>query len=99
MLKVKSVSMEDVQELLQAQLYPAIREILSGQLTPLYGAFCKIVDALEIERKKKLNMQTFIGESVLTELLQQSYGIPEYTTEESSKRLTPNVSLLIRPVN
>lgn len=44
------------------------------------------------ERNRLLNMQIFIGEAVTQELLHQSYGIPDYTTEERLKRLMACVS-------
>jgi len=47
----------------------------------------KIVEFLQSEYKKKMTLQCYIGEAVLYELLCQSYGVPEYTTEESHKRL------------
>lgn len=62
-------------------------EGMKGALRHLCDVNHKIVEFLQSEYKKKMTLQCFIGEAVLYELLCQSYGVPEYTTEESYKRL------------
>jgi len=67
------------------------KEELAGSiqtfLGPLVSAYDKIADAVQVERNKKLSMQTYIGESVMYELLHQSYDTSEYPVEERFKRL------------
>ena len=60
---------------------------MSGALKHLCDVNHKIVEFLQTEYKRKMTLQTYIGEAVLYELLCQSYGVPEYTTEEKHKRL------------
>jgi hypothetical protein len=62
-------------------------EDMKGTLKHLYDVNHEIVGFLQSEYKRKMTLQNYIGEAVLYELLYQSYGVPEYTTEESYKRL------------
>ena len=62
-------------------------EGIKGALRHLCEVNNKIVEFLQSEYKRKMTLQNYIGEAVIYELLCQSYGVPEYTTEESYKRL------------
>ena len=62
-------------------------EGIKGALRHLCEVNHKIVEFLQSEYKRKMTLQNYIGEAVLYELLCQSYGIPEYTAEESHKRI------------
>ena len=60
---------------------------LKDLIAPLAEAYEGLQDAFYQERYRRSLLQTYVGEAVMDELLHQSYGRPEYTTEESLKRL------------
>lgn len=51
-----------------------------------------ITASLKKISSKNFSMQSYIGETVLYELLCQSYGFPEYSTEERLKRIISCIS-------
>jgi hypothetical protein len=72
----------------RSEVVPSVTlEGIKGALRHLCDINHKIVEFLQSEYKRKMTLQNYIGEAVLYELLCQSYGVPEYTTEESHKRL------------
>jgi hypothetical protein len=59
----------------------------TNSLKKLTESYETLSRAFETESRKKFNMQTYVGEAVLDELLHQSYDLPEYTTEAKLKRI------------
>lgn len=69
---------------------------LKNLLVPLVKAYENLKDAFFQERQRRLSIQTYIGESVMDELLHQSYGTSEYTMEQRLKRL---ISVILQATN
>jgi len=80
-----------IREKNKPKVIPITKEDIQGLLGPLVSAYDKIAEAVQVERNKQLSMQTYIGESVMYELLHQSYDTSEYPIEERFKRLLSSV--------